>query len=323
MTRWLHGFSFAAALAALLVAPLSAGQSTPAQVQVVVADAKAHLSADASSPVVTPVPIGAPLEVIGATGNFYQVRLPKDASGFDRVGYILKSQVKEMAGSKSGAASSSASASASGAASASGSSRPTAAVLDFDFGTIQQWWGGTWDIGKGVADLLVDEMITVGQVRMLERKKLEAVIAEQNLANSDRASVDAKEMAVLRKILGARVLIAGSITKFGGEESQVGGAAGAAAGRYLGLGSAKNTTAHVALTMRAVDSSTSEVLASVTSEGKSSRKGILLGARTGGNMAGFEMGSKDFRETILGEATQKAVKDAAAKLSAQIVNSTK
>ena len=33
-------------------------------------------------------------------------------------------------------------------------SRPTVAVLDLDFGSVQQWWSGNWDIGKGVADLL-------------------------------------------------------------------------------------------------------------------------------------------------------------------------
>ena len=38
-------------------------------------------------------------------------------------------------------------------------SRPTVAVLDLDFGAVQQWWSGNWDIGKGVADLLVDELV--------------------------------------------------------------------------------------------------------------------------------------------------------------------
>jgi hypothetical protein len=31
--------------------------------------------------------------------------------------------------------------------------RPTNAVLDLDYGTITRWWGGTWNVGKGVADL--------------------------------------------------------------------------------------------------------------------------------------------------------------------------
>ena len=36
--------------------------------------------------------------------------------------------------------------------------RPTIALLDFDFGTVQQWWSGNWDIGKGISDMIVDEL---------------------------------------------------------------------------------------------------------------------------------------------------------------------
>ena len=31
--------------------------------------------------------------------------------------------------------------------------RPAVALLDFDFGTIDHWWSGNVDIGKGIADL--------------------------------------------------------------------------------------------------------------------------------------------------------------------------
>jgi hypothetical protein len=40
--------------------------------------------------------------------------------------------------------------SASGAFAQSG--RPTVAVSDFDYGTVQRWWEGNWDIGKGISD---------------------------------------------------------------------------------------------------------------------------------------------------------------------------
>ena len=49
-----------------------------------------------------------------------------------------------------------------GADVAAQSKRPTVALLDFDFGTVQQWWSGNWDIGKGIADLLVDELVNDG-----------------------------------------------------------------------------------------------------------------------------------------------------------------
>ena len=30
------------------------------------------------------------------------------------------------------------------------------AVMNFDFGTVQQWWSANWDIGKGISDLIVN-----------------------------------------------------------------------------------------------------------------------------------------------------------------------
>ena len=36
------------------------------------------------------------------------------------------------------------------------SKRPTIAVMDFDYGTINDRWWGSYDIGKGMADQVVD-----------------------------------------------------------------------------------------------------------------------------------------------------------------------
>jgi curli biogenesis system outer membrane secretion channel CsgG len=72
--------------------------------------------------------------------------------------------------------------------------------------------------------------------------------------------------------------------------------------------------------MRIIDTTTGEILASAKGEGTSSRSGLLLGGGGGGWGGGgggeISMGSSDFRETILGEATDKAVKDVVAKLVA-------
>ena len=42
-----------------------------------------------------------------------------------------------------------------------------------------------------------------------------------------------------------------------------------------------------------------------------------------GLIAGIDMGSREFRETILGEATEKAVKSLAAQLATKIMNSVR
>ena len=102
------------------------------------------------------------------------------------------------------------------------SKRPTVALLDFDYGTVQQWWSGNWDIGKGISDMLVDELVNDGTYRIIERKRLDAILAEQNFSNSERADPSAATIAKVGKVLGVKYLIVGSITKFGTEQKKQG-----------------------------------------------------------------------------------------------------
>ncbi len=202
------------------------------------------------------------------------------------------------------------------------SSRPTVAVLDLDFGSIQRWWEGNWDIGKGIADLIVDELVNDGSYRVIERKRLDALLAEQNFSNSDRADPDAKVVSRMGKMLGVKYLIVGSITKFGTEKKNVGIGGGGWGGGGFGLGKVGTSKgkANVAVAMRIIDTSTGEIMASAKGEGLSSRSGLMLGGG-GGKWGGaglgeVSMGSSEYRETILGEATEMAVKDVVAKLVA-------
>lgn len=206
--------------------------------------------------------------------------------------------------------------------------RPTVAVHDFEYGGVQTWWEGTWDIGKGISDMLMDKLLESGSLRLLERKQLEALIDEQDLATSGRADQKTSGNAATGKIVSARYLITGSVTQFGGESKDfnVGAITGFLARRspFAALGSVgtKKTIAHVELTTRVVDSTTGEILIAVKSSGESKRKGILLGgigATNKGIQGGMVgIGSSDFRQTILGEATEEAVNDAATKLLAAL-----
>ena len=102
------------------------------------------------------------------------------------------------------------------------SKRVSVAVMDFDYGTVNNWWG-QYDIGKGMADQVVDELVNDGTFRVIERKKLDTVLAEQDFARSDRADPSAAKLAKVGKVLGVKYIISGSITKFGGEEKNFGG----------------------------------------------------------------------------------------------------
>jgi curli biogenesis system outer membrane secretion channel CsgG len=194
------------------------------------------------------------------------------------------------------------------------STRPTVAILDLEFGAVQKWWEGNWDIGKGIADLVVDGLVEDGSYRVIERKALEKIIAEQNLSASDRAEPGNDTVAKIGRLLKVKYLITGSITKFGTENKSV-GVGGGGFGRIGGaLGSVgtKKGKATVAITMRVIDTATGEIMASAKGEGESKRSGLMIGGGGagggGGGFGGISMGSSDFRETIIGEATEVAVK---------------
>jgi curli biogenesis system outer membrane secretion channel CsgG len=202
------------------------------------------------------------------------------------------------------------------------SSRPAVAVLNFEFGTVEHWWSGNQDIGQGISDLLVDELVNDGSFRVIERKKLDAILAEQDFSQSERADPSAKTLAKVGKVLGVKYLIVGSVTKFGTEKSNKSFGGGGFGSKYgIGqVGTAKGK-ANVAISARIIDTTTAEVMAVAKGEGTSKRSGLLLGgAGGGGGGAGvghISFGSSDFRDTILGEATDAAVKQTAALLVAK------
>jgi len=200
------------------------------------------------------------------------------------------------------------------------------AVLNFDYATVHDGisaiFGTNYDVGKGVADLLVEKLVTGGAYSVIERKALDKILAEQNFSNSDRA--DASTAAKIGRVLGVDAILLGSITQFGRDDkvTNIGGA-GVARSLPFGLGgvSKKEAKAVVSLTARLVNVNTGEIVAVTTGKGESTRKGTsLLGA--GGSGAGvgggsYGMDSKNFGSTLIGEATMQAVSAVAADVDRQ------
>jgi curli biogenesis system outer membrane secretion channel CsgG len=198
--------------------------------------------------------------------------------------------------------------------------RKRVALLDFDFGTVQHWWSGNWDIGKGISDLIVTSLVKDGTYSVIERKKLDTILQEQNFSNSDRANPTSA--AKIGKVLGVNAIVVGSITQFGLEDKSlnVGGIAGRLGGFGGGRLGKKEGKANVTIDARLVDVNTGEILAVAAGKGTSKRSGLLLGGGGAGGggfgAGGIDMGSSNFQDTILGEATRSAVED----LSAQLVS---
>jgi curli biogenesis system outer membrane secretion channel CsgG len=190
------------------------------------------------------------------------------------------------------------------------------AVKDFEYGTIGYRWWGDYDIGKGVADLIVNEIVNEGTLSAIERKNLDTVLAEQDFARSDRADPNAAKQSKVGKVKGVRYIITGSITKFGGEDKTYSGGA-LAGGKIGGLGFKKAKT-EVTLTARLIDTTTGDIVVSAQGNGVSKKGGgIKLGAGGGGGAAGFGMSSSDYKESAIGEATEAAVKELVTKILAK------
>jgi curli biogenesis system outer membrane secretion channel CsgG len=189
------------------------------------------------------------------------------------------------------------------------------AVMNFDYGTVHRdvaaIFGSDTDVGKGIADLLVNKLVSSGVYSVVERKDLDKVMTEQNFSNSDRA--DPSSAAKLGRILGVDAIVIGSITQFGRDDkSRNIGGLGGLTGRF-GIGGVgkKEAKAEVAVSARLVSTDTAEILAVANGKGQSTRSGTtLLGA--GGSSSGigagnYDMTSKNFGDTIIGEAVNEAV----------------
>lgn len=190
------------------------------------------------------------------------------------------------------------------------------AVLNFDYATVRSYvasiYGTDQDIGKGIADLIVEKLVNSGQYSVIERKAIDKIMAEQNFSNSDRA--DSTTAAKIGRVLGVDAIIMGSITQFGRDDQSKGIAGGALSrvtGRY-GLGGVKRTEskAVVGISARMVNTDTGEIIATAKGLGESTRSGTSLIGSGGGSVVGggaADMTSKNFASTILGEAVNASV----------------
>lgn len=195
---------------------------------------------------------------------------------------------------------------------------PTVAILEFDFAAIHQWWAVELEVGRGIADLITDGLVNDGAYRVIERRFLASILAEQDLAaDRQRSDPSSANLARAGKLVGAQYLIVGSVTGFG-TENQTASGAGALVGRVMGGGliGREKGKAVVSISARLVDATTGVVVASVTGEATSSRTGLLLGGLGSRGFGGVSMRSSGFRETILGEATEGAVRQVIERLLA-------
>jgi len=94
--------------------------------------------------------------------------------------------------------------------------RPGIAVLSFDNGgSYGQDKENFEALEKGIAGMMISELAANPSARVVERERIEKVVAEQNLGASGKVSPEAA--AKLGKLVGARYVITGAFVDFYGD----------------------------------------------------------------------------------------------------------
>lgn len=159
------------------------------------------------------------------------------------------------------------------------------AIADFDVKAAKAYG----EIGSGLREMLVTAMINSNRFRVVERQALNAVMQEQELSVSGAAQPGGPQRG---KIKTADLIITAAVTEFepqaSGGRAGIGGGGGIGSGILGGLLGAALNKAHMALDIRIVDTSTSEVLAATRVQGQASD---IAGGIMGGFFGSWGLGA--------------------------------
>ncbi|MCK5850185.1 MAG: hypothetical protein KAH23_04660, partial [Kiritimatiellae bacterium] len=166
----------------------------------------------------------------------------------------------------------------------------------------QAGWSGQWKIGNNLSIMLESALMDTGRFVLVEREKLKAVMAEQDLAASGRTA-KAKKVAKTGLIRPAKYLATGAVTTV--TEGASGGSGGISFGGIsLGGGSSK---AAITIIAKLIDTTTGEIFKKKRIVGRAGRKALSVGV----NIAGVSTKMGGFKKTPLGDAAQDCMNQAA------------
>jgi curli biogenesis system outer membrane secretion channel CsgG len=207
-----------------------------------------------------------------------------------------------------------------------GGPKRVVAVGKFDaIGAFKEKYGD-WDIGGGLAAMLTTALKESEQFIVLERANVGQILSEQELKS--QRLVREGSGPTLGQITGVNLMIYGAVTEFG-EDSGGGFSLGASGGRGGGSGSGigfgglggvltgalsqQSTSGKVAMDIRIVDTTTTEVLENYKIEEKIETSG--WDASVG--YKGLSFGGNQFMKTPLGEACRRSINTAVQRIAAR------
>jgi len=166
------------------------------------------------------------------------------------------------------------------------------AVIDFED---RSGWGH--NIGSGLADMLVTELVKSKQFMVIEREELNRILEEQGLGMS--GAVTPQSAAQVGKLLGVEMMVTGSISEFGEKKSGLGGSIG-----KIGIGGKfTKRQARAVVDIRLVNTTTGEIVLAEKAEGEDGSTGL-----DNISVDDIDFGNPTYWDnTILGKASRKAI----------------
>lgn len=150
-----------------------------------------------------------------------------------------------------------------------------------------------YHMGRGIADMLVVELVKNKAYQVVERNKLQSVLKEQHLGAT--GAVDPGTAAKLGRLLGLDYLVVGKIVEAGAQTT--------------GIFGINETRIRVVLAVRLIDATTGNIILAESAEGVV-KKGSLSD-----EYGQVVAGDKGFSSSVFSEAARKAVQQVINKLN--------
>lgn len=163
--------------------------------------------------------------------------------------------------------------------------------------------GATNDIGDGLREMLITALFNSNRFIVLEREGMKDILLEQDLGSSER--VKRKTGARSGRIEGAEIFIYGVVSEFE-PESSGGGVGFTIPGLPFKFGGGVKN-AHMAIDVRAVDTSTGRVLFATRVEGAASDYRTEVATRIGGGRTTMPIALGTYNNTPMEKAIRVCI----------------